>query len=138
MGELKINELRQYAHHTLNENFDILIFHDRVLEAGPIPLDILEHHIKRWVASQEPSQKLKKRHATEIKTATQKKTSARSFSRPEYLTALARCEVAKVMASQREAGDSIKRCGRGPNAKADTSSQQGLQANLGTFSCLIA
>lgn len=42
------------------------------------------------------------------------------------------------MASQREAGDSIKRRGRGPNAKADTSSQQGLQANLGTFSCLIA
>lgn len=73
MGELKINELRQYAHHTLNENFDILIFHDRVLEAGPIPLDILEHHIKRWVASQEPSQKRKKSHATEIKTATQKK-----------------------------------------------------------------
>ena len=42
------------------------------------------------------------------------------------------------MASQREAGDSIKHCGRGPNAKAETSSQQGLQANLVTFSCLIA
>ena len=59
-GQLKINELRQYAHHTLNENFDILIFHDPVLEAGSIPLNILEQRIKRRVASQEPSQKLKK------------------------------------------------------------------------------
>ena len=60
MGELKINELRQYASRELNENFDIREFHDRVLEAGPIPLDILEQRIKRWVASEEPSQKPEK------------------------------------------------------------------------------
>ena len=60
MGELKINELRQYASRALNENFDIREFHDRVLEAGPIPLDILEQRIKRWVASEEPSQKPEK------------------------------------------------------------------------------
>ena len=76
MGELKINELRQYAHHTLNENFDILIFHDRVLEAGPIPLDILEQHIKRWVASQEPSQKLKKKPCQRNKNSNAEKNKS--------------------------------------------------------------
>ena len=52
MGELKIKELRQYASQELGEDFDIRSFHDRVLEAGPIPLDILEHRIKDWVAGQ--------------------------------------------------------------------------------------
>ena len=80
MGELKINELRQYAHHTLNENFDILIFHDRVLEAGPIPLDILEQHIKRWVASQEPSQKRKKKPCHRNKNSNAEKNQARGRS----------------------------------------------------------
>ena len=43
------------------------------------------------------------------------------------------------MASQREAGDTIKRRGRGLNAKAEPSSKQGLQANLGDFlRCLLA
>ena len=52
MGELKIKELRQYASQELGEDFDIRSFHDRVLEAGPIPLDILEQRIKDWVAGQ--------------------------------------------------------------------------------------
>jgi uncharacterized protein (DUF885 family) len=52
MGELKIKELRQYANQELGEDFDIRSFHDRVLEAGPIPLDILEQRIKDWVAGQ--------------------------------------------------------------------------------------
>jgi len=51
--------------------------------------------------------------------------------------ALVRCEAAKVMASQREAGDSIKHRGRELNAKADPSSKQGLQANLGTLTYLL-
>ena len=52
MGELKIKELRQYASQELGEDFDIRSFHDRVLEVGPIPLDILEQRIKDWVAGQ--------------------------------------------------------------------------------------
>jgi len=52
MGELKLKELRQYASQELGEDFDIRSFHDRVLEAGPIPLDILEQRIKDWVAGQ--------------------------------------------------------------------------------------
>ncbi|MGI9288913.1 MAG: DUF885 domain-containing protein [Pseudomonadales bacterium] len=51
MGELKLQELRSNAQQALGEKFDIRIFHDRVLEAGPIPLDILERRIKQWVDS---------------------------------------------------------------------------------------
>ncbi|MDB9844176.1 DUF885 domain-containing protein [Porticoccaceae bacterium] len=51
MGELKISELRDYATREMGDDFDIRTFHDRVLEAGPIPLDILEQRIKAWVAS---------------------------------------------------------------------------------------
>ena len=50
MGELKIKELRAYATAELGDEFDIRAFHDRVLEAGPIPLDILEQRIRAWVA----------------------------------------------------------------------------------------
>ena len=49
MGELKIKELRAYAASELGDDFDIRSFHDRVLEAGPIPLDILEMRIRDWV-----------------------------------------------------------------------------------------
>ena len=51
IGELKLQELRAYAEDALGENFDIRNFHDRVLEAGPIPLDILEQRIRDEVAS---------------------------------------------------------------------------------------
>ena len=50
MGELKIKELRAIATAELGDQFDIRAFHDRVLEAGPIPLDILERRILDWIA----------------------------------------------------------------------------------------
>ncbi|MDG1311256.1 MAG: DUF885 domain-containing protein [Porticoccaceae bacterium] len=49
MGELKIKELRAYATAELGDDFDIRSFHDFVLEAGPIPLDILEMRVRGWV-----------------------------------------------------------------------------------------
>ncbi len=51
IGELKLQELRAYAEATLGEEFDVRSFHDRVLEAGPLPLDILEQRLKQWVNS---------------------------------------------------------------------------------------
>ncbi len=51
IGELKLQELRAYAEDAFGEEFDIRSFHDRVLEAGPIPLDILEQRVKQWVNS---------------------------------------------------------------------------------------
>jgi uncharacterized protein (DUF885 family) len=49
IGELKIKELRAYATKELGSKFDIRKFHDRVLENGALPMDILEKRIKEWV-----------------------------------------------------------------------------------------
>ena len=50
IGELKIKELRAYATKELGEKFNIRAFHDQILGNGSLPLDVLEKHIKEWVA----------------------------------------------------------------------------------------
>ncbi|MRW90399.1 DUF885 family protein [Duganella sp. FT80W] len=52
IGQLKILELRDYARKELGDRFDIRAFHDQVLGAGALPMDVLETHIKQWVASE--------------------------------------------------------------------------------------
>ncbi|MDP4229782.1 MAG: DUF885 domain-containing protein [Bacteroidota bacterium] len=49
IGELQIKELREYARTTLGPQFDIRAFHDELLSAGALPLDILERRMKLWV-----------------------------------------------------------------------------------------
>lgn len=51
-GQLKILELRAKAQQALGDKFDIRAFHDQVLDAGPLPLDVLEQRIDAWIASQ--------------------------------------------------------------------------------------
>lgn len=51
-GELAISRLRQEAEQKLGDNFDVRSFHDRVLEAGSIPLPLLEKRISQWVEEQ--------------------------------------------------------------------------------------
>lgn len=49
IGELKILELREKAQHFLGSLFDIRTFHDRLLEQGALPLDMLEEMMLAWI-----------------------------------------------------------------------------------------
>jgi uncharacterized protein (DUF885 family) len=49
LGELKIIELREKAKQVLGDRFDIKVFHDRLLENGALPLDLLEQKIDQWL-----------------------------------------------------------------------------------------
>ena len=52
IGQLKILSLRESAETQLGEQFDIRAFHDHLLSAGALPLDILEQRMDAWLASQ--------------------------------------------------------------------------------------
>ena len=51
IGQLKIMELRQKAQQKMGKNFDIKVFHQKVLESGVMPLALLEQKINRWIAT---------------------------------------------------------------------------------------
>ncbi|RZJ61528.1 MAG: DUF885 domain-containing protein, partial [Flavobacterium sp.] len=50
IGQLKILELRARAEKKLGDKFDIREFHNQALDAGCLPLQILEDKIDRWIA----------------------------------------------------------------------------------------
>lgn len=52
IGQLKIQELREKSEKALGARFDIRAFHDEVLGAGALPLDVLETRIDAWIAAQ--------------------------------------------------------------------------------------
>jgi uncharacterized protein (DUF885 family) len=54
IGQLEILKLRQYAKDQLKEKFSLAAFHDEVLGAGALPLDVLSRRIHAWVAKQRP------------------------------------------------------------------------------------
>ena len=49
VGQLKILELRERARKALGERFDIRDFHDEILSAGALPLDVLEKRVDAWI-----------------------------------------------------------------------------------------
>ena len=49
MGELKFIALREKAEQRLKDKFDIREFHDKILEAGGIPLNLVEVVIEEWI-----------------------------------------------------------------------------------------
>jgi uncharacterized protein (DUF885 family) len=49
IGMIKILELRATAIEALGDDFDIRGFHDTVLGAGSLPLDLLERRVMQWV-----------------------------------------------------------------------------------------
>jgi uncharacterized protein (DUF885 family) len=52
IGQLEILKLRQYAKDQLGDKFNLSNFHDEVLGAGALPLDVLSTRIHEWVATQ--------------------------------------------------------------------------------------
>lgn len=50
IGELRIMALRRKAEATLGPRFDERRFHDAVLQAGALPLDILEARVTGWIS----------------------------------------------------------------------------------------
>jgi uncharacterized protein (DUF885 family) len=51
IGMIKILELREKAKKELGDKFDIRQFHEVVLTNGPVPLDLLEELVDRWIKS---------------------------------------------------------------------------------------
>jgi uncharacterized protein (DUF885 family) len=52
IGQLKILELRERAKKELGNRFDIRTFHDEVLDAGALPLDVLDERVTEWIGEQ--------------------------------------------------------------------------------------
>jgi uncharacterized protein (DUF885 family) len=55
IGQLEILKLRQYAKDQLGDKFSLSGFHDEVLGAGALPLDVLSARVHGWVATQKAS-----------------------------------------------------------------------------------
>jgi uncharacterized protein (DUF885 family) len=55
IGQLKIMELRDRAKKALGAKFDIRAFHDQLLGAGALPMDVLSDRIDGWIAGQKAS-----------------------------------------------------------------------------------
>lgn len=52
LGQLKILELRQRAQDELGVHFDIRKFHDEILNAGALPLNVLDARVSTWIQRQ--------------------------------------------------------------------------------------
>jgi prolyl oligopeptidase len=52
IGQLKMQELRRKCEGALGDDFDIKAFHDEMLGAGALPMEILETRMNRWLAEQ--------------------------------------------------------------------------------------
>jgi uncharacterized protein (DUF885 family) len=51
LGQLRISELRSRAERELGPRFDVRKFHSAILIDGPLPLDVLEAKVDRWIAA---------------------------------------------------------------------------------------
>lgn len=51
LGQMEILALRSRAQRELGSKFDLRAFHDQVLDAGTLPLDMLEARVDAWIAA---------------------------------------------------------------------------------------
>lgn len=56
LGQQKILQLRERARTELGPRYDVRKFHERVLSLGPVPLDVLDESITRWIEAQKTPQ----------------------------------------------------------------------------------
>jgi uncharacterized protein (DUF885 family) len=52
IGQLKMQTIRKRAEIALGDKFDVRAFHDELLGAGALPLDLLEQRMDAWIATQ--------------------------------------------------------------------------------------
>jgi uncharacterized protein (DUF885 family) len=52
LGQLKFRQLRERAQRELGPKFDLRAFHDEMLNAGVLPLDLLDARTNRWIQAQ--------------------------------------------------------------------------------------
>lgn len=52
LGQLEILKLRERAKNELGSKFDIRAFHDEILNAGALPLDVLDQRVTGWIDGQ--------------------------------------------------------------------------------------
>ncbi len=52
VGQLEILKLRGEAQTALGSQFSYPKFHDEILGAGPLPMDVLEARVKQWIGTQ--------------------------------------------------------------------------------------
>jgi uncharacterized protein (DUF885 family) len=57
IGQLKFRELRDRAKKELGPKFDLRTFHDEMLSAGALPLDLLDARTSVWIAAQKATAK---------------------------------------------------------------------------------
>lgn len=53
IGQLRMQTIRQRAELALGDSFDVRAFHDELLGAGALPLDLLELRMDEWISSVE-------------------------------------------------------------------------------------
>lgn len=52
IGQLRIQAMRARAEARLGDGFNIRQFHDLLLGAGCIPLDVLDNRVDNWIETQ--------------------------------------------------------------------------------------
>lgn len=52
IGEIRLREIRARATRELGDRFNVRTFHDALLLGGPLPLDLLDARMDRWIAEQ--------------------------------------------------------------------------------------
>jgi uncharacterized protein (DUF885 family) len=52
LGQMEILALREQTKDALGSKYHIRAFHDEILDAGPLPLDVLHTRVTKWIADQ--------------------------------------------------------------------------------------